>query len=118
MAVDGRAAVAQGEVERPAVAARRDDDARDVAVGHGRQLLALRAVGLDVDAGVEVSGPDLAEAGGVQPRDAAHGVGVGARFGSAGRREARREGGEDEGQKSSHASHSSMNSAAAGSTVS
>ena len=76
VAVNGRRAVAQRDVDGPAIAARRKAHARDIAVGHGHEGLALRAVGLDVDAGVEMRRTHLAEVGRVEPRHVAYGVNV------------------------------------------
>lgn len=56
VAVHGRRAVVERQVDRPSVASRGQRDARHVAVGHGHEELAFHAVGLDVDARVEMRG--------------------------------------------------------------
>lgn len=76
VAVNGRRAVAQREIDGPAIAARRKAHARNVTVGHGHEGLALRAVGFDVDACVEMRRAHLAEVGRVEPRHVAYGVNV------------------------------------------
>ncbi len=102
VAVDGRRAVGEGEIEGPPVAAGCHGDARDVAVVGGHQGLALRAVGLDVDARVEVARAHLAEVGRIETRCVAHGESVVARCGGTG--PAGRGGEEDQKRYSSHGS--------------
>ena len=67
VAVDGRRAVAQREVDGATVAAARDRETRDITVGHGDERTTHFAVGLDVHSGMEVSGAQFAEVGRVEP---------------------------------------------------
>ena len=71
VAVDGRRAVVQREVDGAPVAVGAQAYARDVAVGHGHEGFALGTVGLDVDARVEMRRAHLAEIGRVEPFDVA-----------------------------------------------
>ena len=71
VAVYGRRAVVQREVDGAPVAVGAQAYARDVAVGHGHEGFALGTVGFDVDARVEMPGAHLAEIGRVEPFDVA-----------------------------------------------
>lgn len=117
VAVDGRMSVAERDVEGASVAAGRHREPRDVAVGHGDQLLAHGAVGLDVDPAVEVARTQLAEVGRIESGDLPDGEevlrGVSVR---PGRRAARRK--EQQCQKVSHSSFSLMSEATVSPTVS
>ena len=84
VAVDGRGAVVEGDVERPSVTRGADGDARDVAVGHGDQRFAFDAVGLDIHTRVEMVGAHLSEVGRVESLHAAHGKEVVGRIGRLG----------------------------------
>lgn len=118
VAVNGRRAVAQREVDGSAVAARREAHARDVAVGDGHQRFALRAVGLDVDARVEMPRAHLAEVGRVEPRHVAYGINVIAGIEPLGLRPGTDRAEQQNGQKSSHVSVSLTIAEAASSTAS
>lgn len=91
MAVDGRRAVAQREVDGASVTARLHHHARDVAVHDGHDAFALHAVGLDVDPRMEMARADLAEVGRVEPRHPFDRVAVGVGIEALGRGTARTE---------------------------
>ena len=76
VAVNRRRAVGMGDVERPSVTRRGDQDAHYLAVGCCEHGFARHAVGFDVHAGVEVIGPHFAEIGGERPDRAADGIDV------------------------------------------
>ena len=71
MAVNGGSAVGMGDVKRKAVPRRRLQNARHVTVGRRHDRLALHAVGLQIDARVEMVGAHLAEIGRVVTRHVA-----------------------------------------------
>lgn len=76
MAVYGRHAVVECQVYGPSVPAGLEHHAGDMAVGHGHERLALDPVGLDVDAGMEMSRPELPEVGRIESRNVPHGVDI------------------------------------------
>ena len=126
MAVDGRRTVPERQVERPPVAAGRNRHARNIAVGHGHQRMALLAVGLDVHTGVEVSRAQFTEIGRKEPRSLLYGkniiVGIeplpAVRSLGLSRGPGARRGQKHRCQKSSHVSVSLTNCAAASITAS
>lgn len=69
MAIEGDDAVGMRDVEGVAIARGRNGDAKEVAVAHADDGVAFLAVGLKVEAGVEMGGPQFTEVAAEEGRE-------------------------------------------------
>ena len=69
MRVNARITVIMRDIQHVTVSIRRHTNTADVTIGHGIHFFPFHALRLDVEAGMDVVGANLAESGGEVNRD-------------------------------------------------